>query len=96
MGFFDKDEKVLTTKMNEMFDECEELLKKCLIQAGFDLEDIADLDDDAFGMIKQYAKTLTACKEIALEQCRLMEKIDKLDEVNEKLDRIEKLLKEKK
>lgn len=96
MGFFDKDEKVLTTKMNEMFDECEGLLKKCLIQAGFDLEDIADLDDDMFGMIKQYIKTMTACKEIALEQCRLIEKIDKLDEVNEKLDRIEKLLKEKK
>lgn len=96
MGFFDKDEKVLTTKMNEMFDECEGLLKRCLIQAGFDLEDIADIDDEVFGVIKQYIKTWTACKEIALEQCRLMEKIDKLDEVNEKLDRIEKLLKEKK
>ena len=75
---------MLVKTVNEIVKEMEVLEKN--LMGMFSLSDLAGADDEMLKMFKSYGKLMELSKEYAIEQAKA------IDDMNEKLDKIDKNL----
>jgi len=80
-----EEEKTLVESTTEIFDELNKMLGDLMKMTGFDLDSVADLDDEMFIMVKRYFVLMKKAKDLSIMQA---EKLDKIDEIDKKLDRV--------
>ena len=73
----------LVDKTNELFKEFDEMFNQMMNSLG--LESIKDMDDDSLIAFRNCLKLMDKSKEYSLEMAA---KLDKIDEINEKLDKL--------
>jgi hypothetical protein len=80
-----EEEKTLVSVTEEIFDELNKMLGDLMKMTGFDLDSVADLDDEMFIMVKRYLVMMKKAKDLSIMQA---EKLDKIDEIDKKLDKV--------
>ena len=83
---------MLEAETIKMMDQVDELMNDAIKVSGLGLDDLASLDEEQFQLIQRYFKLWDTCKKLSLEQAKTM---DKIDEMDKKLDKIIKLLEKK-
>ena len=86
-------EKELLTLTEEMFDKTNETLTKMLVESGVTLETVLDMDSEEMATLKTFFELWNACKEYFLEMAK---RLDKINDIDEKLDMVVKQLRDKK
>ena len=76
-------------EMEELMNECDEVMDLCIGQIG-NMETIIGLDDASLNMMKKSIALYKKSKEISIKMAEMM------DEQDKKLDKIIRLLEEKK
>lgn len=74
----------LVDKTNELFDEFDKMFNQMMNSLG-GLESVKDMDDDSLIAFRNCLKLMDKSKEYSLEMAA---KLDKIDEINEKLDKM--------
>ena len=74
----------LVDKTNELFDEFDKMFNQMMNSLG-GLESVKDMDDDSLIAFRNCLKLMDKSKEYSLEMAA---KLDKIDEINEKLDKL--------
>lgn len=75
---------MLVEKTNEMFEEMEELFNKLMKSTG-GIGNIVDMDDESLLALKKMLKLFNQSKEYAIEMAA---KLDKIDSIESKLDKL--------
>lgn len=76
---------MLEAKMNKLMEQCDEVMNDMIKTSGLGLDDLASLNEEQFAMIKRYMQLWKDCKELSLEQARMMDKINAIDKKLDKL-----------
>ena len=76
---------MLEAKMNKLMEQCAEVMNDMIKTSGLGLDDLASLNEEQFAMIKRYMQLWKDCKELSLEQARMMDKINVIDKKLDKL-----------
>jgi len=61
------------------------MLTDIMKMTGFDLDSVADLDDEMIIMVKRYLVMMKKAKDLAIMQA---DRLDKIDEIDKKLDKL--------
>ena len=80
-----EEEKTLVSVTAEIFDELNKMLTDIMKMTGFDLDSVADLDDEMIIMVKRYLVMMKKAKDLAIMQA---DRLDKIDEIDKKLDKL--------
>lgn len=75
---------MLVEKTNEMFEEMEELFNDLMRSTG-GIGNIVDMDDESLLALKKMLKLFNQSKEYAIEMAA---KLDKIDSIESKLDKL--------
>ena len=75
---------MLVEKTNEMFEEMEELFNDLMKSTG-GIRNIVDMDDESLLALKKMLKLFNQSKEYAIEMAA---KLDKIDSIESKLDKL--------
>ena len=75
---------MLVEKTNEMFEEMEELFNNLMKSTG-GIGNIVDMDDESLLALKKMLKLFNQSKEYAIEMAA---KLDKIDSIESKLDKL--------
>lgn len=75
---------MLVEKTNEMFEEMEELFNDLMKSTG-GIGNIVDMDDESLLALKKMLKLFNQSKEYAIEMAA---KLDKIDSIESKLDKL--------
>ena len=86
-------ERELLTLTEEMFDKTNETLTKMLLESGVTLETVLNMDSEEMANLKTFFELWNACKEYSLEMAK---RLDKINDIDEKLDMVVKQLRDKK
>lgn len=86
-------ERELVTLTEEMFDKVNETLMKMLLESGVTLETVLNMDSEEMEALKTFFELRNACKEYFLEMAK---RLDKINDIDEKLDMVVKQLRDKK
>ena len=86
-------EKELLTLTEEMFNKANEGLTKMLLESGVTLETVLNMDSEEMATLKTFFEVWNICKEYSLEMAK---RLDKIDDIDEKLDMVVKQLRDKK
>lgn len=78
-------DRTLVAETTEIFDELNKMLGDLVKMSGFDLDSVADLDDEMVIAVKRYFVLMKKAKDLAIMQA---EKLDKIDEIDKKLDKV--------
>lgn len=80
-----REEETLVSVTADIFDELNKMLTDLMKMTGFDLDSVADLDDEMVIMVKRYLVMMKKAKDLAIMQA---EKLDKIEEIDKKLDKL--------
>lgn len=73
----------------KLFDEMDEAMDELFEACGLGIKDIKNIDDEQFKCIKTMFNLIEVAKKHQLKQAEMIDTIDKkLDDVNEKLDKM--------
>ena len=86
-------ERELLTLTEEMFDKTNETLTKMLEESGVTLETVLNMDSEEIATLKTFFELWNMCKEYSLEMAK---RLDKINDIDEKLDMVVKQLRDKK
>ena len=86
-------ERELLTLTEELFDKVNETLMKMLLESGVTLETVLNMDSEEMATLKTFFELRNACKEYFLEMAK---RLDKINDIDEKLDMVVKQLRDKK
>ena len=86
-------ERELLTLTEEMFDKTNETLTKMLLESGVTLEAIFNMDSEEMATLKTFFELWNTCKKYFLEMAK---RLDKINDIDEKLDMVVKQLRDKK
>ena len=86
-------ERELVTLTEEMFDKVNETLMKMLLESGVTLETVLNMDSEEMATLKTYFELWNTSKEYSLEMAK---RLDKINDIDEKLDMVVKQLRDKK
>ena len=87
------EEKELLTLTEEMFNKANEALTKMLVESGVTLETVLNMDSEEMEALKTFFELWNTCKEYFLEMAK---RLDKINDIDEKLDMVVKQLRDKK
>ena len=82
----------LRDQTKALFDEMESVLMSMLKTAGVSITDISDVDDDTLIAFKNYIGLLKKTEDLAIAQAEKLDKLDKLIELETKIDKIDRRL----
>ena len=80
-----EEEKTLVSVTAEIFDELNKMLTDLMKMTGFDLDSVADLDDEMVIAVKRYLVMMKKAKDLAIMQA---DRLDKIDEIDKKLEKL--------
>ena len=86
-------ERELLALTQEMFDKVNETLMKMLLESGVTLETVLNMDSEEIATLKTFFELWNTCKEYSLEMAK---RLDKINDIDEKLDMVVKQLRDKK
>ena len=86
-------ERELVILTEEMFDKANETLMKMLLESGVTLETVLNMDSEEMATLKTFFELWNVCKEYSLEMAK---RLDKINDIDEKLDMVVKQLRDKK
>ena len=86
-------ERELVTLTEEMFDKVNETLMKMLLESGVTLETVLNMDSEEMATLKTFFELWNTCTEYSLEMAK---RLDKINDIDEKLDMVVKQLRDKK
>lgn len=79
----------LRDQTKALFDEMESVLMDMLKMAGISITDISNVDDDVLIAFKKYIGLLKKTENLAIAQAEQLDKLDKLIEIETKIDKID-------
>lgn len=82
----------LRDQTKALFDEMESVLMSMFKTAGISITDISDVDDDTLIAFKNYIGLLKKAENLAIAQAEQLDKLDKLIEIETKIDKIDRRL----
>ena len=86
-------ERELLTLTEEMFNKANEALTKMLVESGVTLETVLNMDSEEMEALKTFFELWNVCEEYSLEMAK---RLDKINDIDEKLDMVVKQLRDKK
>ena len=86
-------ERELLALTEEMYKKANETLIKLLLELGLPWEDIFNKDSEEMATLKAFFEMWNTCNEYALEMAK---RLDKINDIDEKLDMVVKQLRDKK
>ena len=86
-------ERELLALTEEMFDKANGALTKMLVESGVTLETVLNMDSEEMEALKTFFELWNVCKEYTLEMAK---RLDKINDIDEKLDMVVKQLRDKK
>ena len=86
-------ERELVTLTEELFDKVNETIMKMLLESGVTLETVLNMDSEEMATLKTFFELRNTCKEYFLEMAK---RLDKINDIDEKLDMVVKQLRDKK
>lgn len=88
-----KEKDLLVTKTEELFETTDKMLKEMFFASGIELEDMFTMDEEEYSAVKKCFEMWKMCKEYSVEMAK---RLDKINDIDEKLDMVVKQLREKK